>query len=127
MSLVSMVLGIIGLLLGGVLAWLVLRSRTAALQARLSLTQNELAGVKADLARLFEDQRNLIESRARLESALDSERKTNAEKIELLTKAGDRAATDLQNAFKALAADALKSNNSSFLQIAQETLKRFQS
>jgi len=121
MSLVSMVLGIIGLLLGGVLAWLVLRSRTAALQARLSLTQNELAGVKADLARLFEDQRNLIES------ALDSERKTNAEKIELLTKAGDRAATDLQNAFKALAADALKSNNSSFLQIAQETLKRFQS
>ena len=127
MSLVSMVLGIIGLLLGGVLAWLVLLSRTAALQARLSLTQNELAGVKADLARLFEDQRNLIESRARLESALDSERKTNAEKIELLTKAGDRAATDLQNAFKALAADALKSNNSSFLQIAQETLKRFQS
>jgi DNA recombination protein RmuC len=122
-----MVLGIIGLLLGGVIAWLVLRSRTAALQARLSLTQNELAGVKADLARLFEDQRNLIESRARLESALDSERKTNAEKIELLTKAGDRAATDLQNAFKALAADALKSNNSSFLQIAQETLKRFQS
>ena len=33
----------------------------------------------------------------------------------------------MQNAFKALAADALKSNNSSFLQIAQETLKRFQS
>jgi DNA recombination protein RmuC len=124
---VSIVLGIIGLLFGGLLAWLVLRSRTAALQARLSLTQNELAGVKADLARLFEDQRNLIESRARLESALESERKSSIEKIELLAKSGDRAATDLQNAFKALAADALKSNNSSFLQIAQETLKRFQS
>ena len=123
----SIVLGIIGLLFGGLLAWLVLRSRTAALQARLSLTQNELAGVKADLARLFEDQRNLIESRARLESALESERKSSIEKIELLAKSGDRAATDLQNAFKALAADALKSNNSSFLQIAQETLKRFQS
>ncbi|MGC2476364.1 MAG: DNA recombination protein RmuC, partial [Candidatus Sulfotelmatobacter sp.] len=48
------------------------------------------------------------------------------EKIELLMKSSDRAAEDLQNAFKALAADALKSNNSSFLQIAQETLKRFQ-
>ena len=45
----------------------------------------------------------------------------------MLTKSGERAAADLQNAFKALAADALKSNNSSFLQIAQETLKRFQS
>jgi DNA recombination protein RmuC len=119
--------GVIGLLLGGLLAWLVLRSRTAALQARLSLTEKDLAGVKADLARLLLDQRQLVESRARLESALESERKTGAEKVELLSRAGDRAAEDLQNAFKALAADALKTNNSTFLQIAQETLKRFQS
>ena len=119
--------GGIGLLFGSLLAWLALRSRTAALQARLSLTEKELAGEKADLARLLEDQRGLVESRARFESALESERKTSNEKIELLTKTGERAAADLQNAFKALAADALKSNNSSFLQIAQETLKRFQS
>jgi DNA recombination protein RmuC len=119
--------GGIGLLFGSLLAWLVLRSRTAALQARLSLTEKELASEKADLARLLADQRNLIESRARLESALESERKTSNEKIELLAKSGDRAATELQNAFKALAADALKTNNSTFLQIAQETLKRFQS
>src|SRR5207245_11770404 len=71
--------------------------------------------------------RQLVESRARLESALDLERKASNDKIDLLTKAGERAAADLQNAFKALAADALKSNNSSFLQIAQETLKRCQS
>src|SRR5579864_3607293 len=108
------------------LACLALRSRTAALQARLSLTEKELTGQKAELARLLEDQRRLVESRGRLESALELERKTSNEKIELLQKAGDRAAADLQNAFKALAADALKSNNSSFLQIAQETLKRFQ-
>jgi DNA recombination protein RmuC len=119
--------GVIGLLFGSLLAWLALRSRTAALQERLSLTEKELAGEKAYLARLLEDQRGLVESRARFESALELERKTSNEKIELLTKSGDRAATDLQNAFKALAADALKSNNSSFLQIAQETLKRFQS
>jgi len=119
--------GGIGLLFGFVVAWLALRSRTAALQARLSLTEKELAGVKADLARLLGDQRGLVESRARLESALESERKTSTEKIELLTKSTERAATDLQNAFKALAADALKSNNTSFLQIAQESLKRFQS
>jgi DNA recombination protein RmuC len=119
--------GVIGLLFGSLLAWLALRSRAATLQARLSLTEKELSGAKAELARLLADQRELIASRARLESALDSERKTSTEKIEFLTKAGDRASTELQNAFKALAADALKSNNSSFLQIAQETLKRFQS
>src|SRR5215469_5004926 len=119
--------GVIGLLFGSVLAWLALRSRTAALQARLALTDKELTSQKAELARLLEDQRKLVEARARLESALELERKASNEKIELLAKAGDRAAEDLQNAFKALAADALKSNNTSFLQIAQETLKRFQS
>src|ERR1700724_146393 len=119
--------GAIGLLFGVLLAWLAVGSRSATLQARLSLTEKELAVIKADLARLSLDQRDLLESRARLESSLESERKTSSEKLELRTKAGDRAAADLQNAFKGLAADALKSNNSSFLQIAQETLKRFQS
>ena len=114
---------LLGLLLGGLLAWLLLRSRTAASHAHLSLVEKELATARADLARLLAEQRELIASRARLESALDAERKTSAEKIELLTRAG----AELQNAFKALAADALKNNNSSFLQIAQETLKRFQS
>ncbi len=120
-------LSIVGVLFGGMLAWLVLGARRAALQARLSLMEKELASAKADLTRLLQDQRELVESRARLESALESERKTSNEKIELLARAGDRAAEDLQNAFKALAADALKTNNSTFLQIAQETLKRFQS
>jgi DNA recombination protein RmuC len=118
--------GVIGLLFGGLLAWLVLRSRTAALQARLSLTQNELAAGKADLAKLLADQRTLIESRARLESDLDSERRSSTEKIELLTKSGDRAAVDLKNAFKALAADALESSHSSLLRIAEQQLMRVQ-
>lgn len=119
--------GVIGLLFGSVLAWLALRSRTARLEALLALREKELAAEKAYLARLLEDQRTLLEARARLESALELERKASNEKIELLTEANERAAEDLQNTFKALAADALKSNNSTFLQIAQETLKRFQS
>ena len=114
--------GLCGAVFGGLLAWLLLRSRGAGLQVRLWLQEKELAASKGDLARLLEDQRELVASRARLESALDSERKASVEKVDLLTRAGQ----ELQNAFKALAADALKSNNSSFLQIAQETLKRFQ-
>ncbi len=118
---------IVGLLIGSVMTWLALRSRNASQQARLSLIEKELTSAKADVAKFLDEQRKLIESRARLESALDAERKTSTEKIELLTKATDRSAQELQNAFKALAADALQSNSSSFLQIAQESLKRFQS
>jgi DNA recombination protein RmuC len=115
--------GGIGLLFGMLLAWLALRSRTAALQARLSLTEKELSGAKADLERLLDDQRGLIEARARLESALDLERKTSTEKIEFL----NQTATNLQTTFKALASEVVKDNNELFLQTAQETLKRFQS
>jgi len=115
--------GIVGLLFGSVLAWLALRSRTAALTARLPLMEKELAAGKADLARLQQAQTDLVAAKARLESDLASERRSNAEKIELVT----RASEELRNAFKAMASDALKSNNSSFLVIAEETLKRFQS
>jgi len=114
--------GVIGLLFGSVIAWLALRSRSAALSARLSLMEKELAGQKAELARLLQVQGELIAARARLESALEAERKASNEKVELITRAGD----NLQNAFKAMASDALKNNNLSFLQIAEETLKRFQ-
>jgi DNA recombination protein RmuC len=117
----------IGLLFGGsfgaLLAWLVLRSRTAALNARLSLMEKELATVRADSKRLQETHELLVASKARLESALEAERKTSNEKIELVTHASE----DLRNAFKAMASDALKSNNRTFLEIAEETLKRFQS
>ena len=111
------------MLMGGLLTWLALRSRTAALQARLILTDKDLAELRDRLPTLLQEQQRLIADRARLESSLQAETKANNEKIELLTKAGE----GLQNAFKALAADALQNNNSSFLQIAQETLKRFQS
>src|ERR1700723_2680989 len=112
----------IGLLFGGLLAWLVLRSRTVALSARLSLMEKELAAGKADFKRLQEAHELLVASKARLESALESERKTSNEKIELVTQASE----DLRNAFKAMASEALNTNNRAFLEIAQETLKRFQ-
>ncbi|MGA9786743.1 MAG: DNA recombination protein RmuC [Candidatus Sulfotelmatobacter sp.] len=116
------IVGVIGLLFGGVLAGLVLRSRTAALTARLSLMEKELAAGKADLARLQHAHTELVAAKARLESDLASERKFSEDKIILVTHASE----DLRNAFKALASEALSANTSCFLQTAEETLKRFQ-
>ena len=114
--------GVIGLLFGSVIAWLVLRSHTAGLQARLSLMEKELTLGKADLERLQQAHTELVAGKARAESALEAERKTSNEKMELVT----RASEELRNAFKAMAADALKSNNMSFLVLAKESLERFQ-
>src|SRR6202045_3269394 len=114
---------VVGLLFGSMIAWLVLRSKAAASNARLSLIEKELSTAKADLARLQQAHTELVAGKARLESALESERKTSNEKIELVT----RASEELRNAFKAMAADALKSNNQQFLALARENLERFQS
>jgi DNA recombination protein RmuC len=116
------VIGVIGLLFGSLIAWLALRSRTAALSARLSLMEKQLVAEKADLARLQQAHTDIVTGKARLESALEAERKASDEKVALVT----RASEDLRNAFKALASEALSANTSSFLQTAEETLKRFQ-
>jgi DNA recombination protein RmuC len=116
------VIGVIGLLFGSLIAWLALRSRAAALSARLSLMEKQLAAQNADLARLQQAHTDVVASKARLESALEMERKTSDEKMDLVT----RASEELRNAFKAMASDALKSNNQSFLVLAQERLERFQ-
>src|SRR5258708_13288660 len=105
--------GVIGLLFGSVLAWLALRSRSAGLSARLSLREKELEAEKASLARLQQAYTELVAGKARLESALESERKASNEKIELVT----RPSQELRNAFKALPSAALNNNNSTSLSI----------
>lgn len=57
-----------------------------------------------------------------LETTLTEERKLNNEKLALLNEAQQK----LSNAFKALSADALKSNNQSFLDLARATLESYQ-
>lgn len=115
--------GAIGLLFGGLLTWLVGRARTAGAEARTSLREQELASARLDLAGLQNQRASLMADGARLESALAAERKTNDEKLKLVTSASD----DLRNAFKAMAADALQNNNQSFLELARTSLGRFQS
>ena len=57
-----------------------------------------------------------------IETRLSAERKAAEEKLRLL----DEAQQKLSDAFKALSADALKSSNQSFLELARETLDRYQ-
>src|SRR6187549_3273402 len=60
--------------------------------------------------------------RAVLQTRLEEERKANQEKLSLLNNAEGK----LADAFKALSADALRSNNQSFLDLAKQNLEAFQ-
>ncbi|HYA14676.1 MAG TPA: DNA recombination protein RmuC [Syntrophales bacterium] len=57
-----------------------------------------------------------------IEARLAEERRAAEEKLKLL----DEARQKLSDAFKALSADALRSSNQSFLELARETLDRYQ-
>jgi len=71
------------------------------------------------LAWLYRKSREVPE-KVRLETQLAEARKSLEDQKRLL----DESQVKLENAFKALAADALKSSNESFLKLAQETLQK---
>jgi len=133
-----------GLLVGVVAAWLVAsRSRAEALEqaalrfevTRAQLTERagaadrELADARAQLvaenARLEEKRASVTELHARAESLateLRLEREATTGKLAEV----ERAREHLSQAFSALSADALKSNNQAFIDLAQATFGKLQ-
>jgi DNA recombination protein RmuC len=117
----------LGLLLGAVLSWLVLRAQGAALRERLLAREAEAARARDELAAreqaLAETRRTVEAERsahAATQAALAGERAAASEKIATLTEARER----LANEFRALSAAALQANNAAFLELAQENLGR---
>ena len=80
------------------------------------------AGETRNLDKLQADLTEAIAARARLEAQLAAEKKASGEKLALL----DEAQQKLSNAFAALSAQALQTNNQSFLDLAKQTLEKYQ-
>jgi DNA recombination protein RmuC len=100
------------------------QSRAAAEQSATRVPQLEVALSEAARVAESKDSVNadLKADNARLAAELEAERALGAEKLVLLSKAEDQ----LQNVFRALSAQALQANNQAFLDLATETLGRFQ-
>jgi DNA recombination protein RmuC len=87
----------------------------AAAQARFDSLQSELQQVRADYEATLKDS-------VELQTKLENERKTSAEKLALI----EQAKSNLMDAFHALSAEALSKNNQSFLHLAKSTLEKYQ-
>ena len=103
--------------------WIAVRTRISALSTMLRSAEMEKADAQAAHAAEQKENAGLRSDVARLESDLAHERKSAQEKIDLLR----RATEEMRESFGALSADALKSNNASFLDLAKSTLEKFQS
>jgi len=127
-----------GSALGALVAWLALRGWTAvrlaranadrsALEARLGERNHQLERQRldlttreAELAQLHRTLQAQAEQRGRLEATLMEERKGTEEKVRLLEDARAR----LSDSFQALSAEALRNANTSFLELARESLAK---
>jgi DNA recombination protein RmuC len=123
MNFSSLIIGfLIGATLGGLIAWLLVRSRALLLGEQVRQSEQQLAQARAEL----EGKNNLIleasKTIASLEATLEHERKAADEKRALL----DRAEEKLTNTFKAISADALQNNAQSFLNLAKTALENYQ-
>ena len=88
----------------------------------LAAMTNQVQQQHADLHLQRVTNGNLERSLSQVQQELKGERQQNKEKLGLLNE----AQTKLSDAFKALAADALNSNNKSFLELAKTNLETFQ-
>src|SRR5215470_2792965 len=113
----------LGAVFGGLAAWLAFRATASGLESRLFLMQEELSSARQEVTRQIQGNAQMGAKVASLEATLVYERKANEEKLVLL----DQAADGLTDAFRALSADALKSNNQAFLELAKTSLEKFHS
>ena len=119
-----------GVAIGSLLTWRFFKSRpdaesrgeiqilTERLSGREQVLQETKTRLDAEQVRTLEQQRRIAE----LEAQIRNDQKSVQEKLSLLNE----AQTQFSNAFKALSADALRTNNQSFLELAKTSLGRFQ-
>jgi DNA recombination protein RmuC len=98
------------------------RSAAEEKSTRIPDLQSTLALKEKMIAELNTENADLKVRLSEIETRLAEERKAAEEKLRLL----DEARQKLSDTFKALSAEALKSSNQSFLELARETLERYQ-
>lgn len=98
------------------------RSAAEEKGSRVARLEEALAERDRRIALLMEEGRSLAMRLSETDTRLIEERRAAEEKLTVLND----AQVKLSDAFKALSADALRSNNRSFLELATATLERFQ-
>jgi DNA recombination protein RmuC len=107
----TIVLVVTAAIVSGVVVWLFLQGRRAALAERLRAREEENARLLADVTTLRAEGTRLAALHAQVATQLEAERTAHER---------------LTNEFKALSAGALKDNNEAFLKLAQATLEKYQ-
>lgn len=99
-----------------------LRSAAEEKNKQVAVLENMLREKEAEISQLRDFNTNLREKQSVLQTRIEEEALAVEEKMLILNKAQD----NLADAFKALSAEALQSNNQAFLELARATLEKYQ-
>ena len=113
---------IVGAVIASAITYLALRSKSAGTEARLSVTERDLAAARQELAAKVAQGAQLDRELASVRATLDGEKKAADEKLAAVLQARD----EMKAQFEALAARTLQASTSSFLELAQTKLADFQ-
>jgi DNA recombination protein RmuC len=119
---ISALIALAAAALAALLVWFWLSARQSTLIERLRARDEESNRILQDLAAERADVARLSTLNTQLTSELAAERAASEEKFKTLTEAHGRLIAE----FKALSSDALKSNNTAFLELAKTSLAQFQ-
>lgn len=119
----ALILGLVaGICLGGLIGWLLARSSGAGAVARAEVAENQLAMLQSEISA-----KNAEIAHVRSELAAESARsRQQQESIEQQRQTIEKAGQHFREAFDSLAAEALRKSNESFLALAGEHFKSFQ-
>lgn len=124
---------LVGLIVGGLLVGLINKNKFSGIHTKLVLQTEVLAeklreketnlkALEEELKKLREKELSLTQNCATLDVQLIEERKKYVEKMNLLNE----AELKLTDVFKSLSANALQTNNQSFLELAKSSLEKYQ-
>jgi len=118
----TLLVALLSVVITALIVWFLANSRQATLRERLRSRDDETARLTTELTAARTRLAEVESLKAQTDTALAGERASASERIKALTEAHER----LTSEFKALSADALKANNTAFLELARATLEKFQ-
>ncbi len=130
----------IGVILGGVIGWLLAGRKSAStpalstdskllideLRNRVAQSQTELADTRAQVTEATTSRAKAEEQSKAANQLLETQRELNEKVAREAKESQQKALTDLRDAFRALSAEALQKTQPEFLRLANETLAKFQ-
>ena len=117
-----LLIALLSIVITAIIAWLWASKSKAELHERLRARDDDATRLTTELAATKTRLAEVEALKAQADTTLAGERASATERIKALTEAHER----LTSEFKALSADALKNNNTAFLELARATLEKFQ-